>query len=631
MDTLIKKKEGNRFLPDSSVILSGQLIELMDLNMLYDTLELDEKSPIEFVYSRIVIAELENLANQDKSMGTIGIELLQQLNVKIKELNAQGHSIVTLTYGERPTLEQVKLNSGGELDAAIRQHALETGSKLISADKVQYNLADIEQIPTIFLPQKEVKIPYEKSLDKYFDDTSMSVHLQAGSKPYAKKGKPGKWNLIQIGDKVLTRDEIMDLSANIIKEARADPHSFIEKELKGVTVVQLRTYRIVICTPPFSNTHEITAVKPLVQLSMEDYTLTDRLIDRLAHAEGILVAGRPGAGKSTFISALARFYLEQKKVIKTLESVRDLQVPPEITQYTELEDDFEKTSDILLLVRPDYTIFDEIRTSDDFQIFADMRLAGVGMIGVVHASSALDAIQRFIRRVELGVIPAIVDTVVFIRKGDIQEILKLEMTVKTPHGLRDADLARPVVEVSDYQTNKVLYEIYEFGSNIVVIPVTRSSQRGDNYSHSSQSKSKYKKSYKKKNYASNNPGWNKDADFFNESDLISTESGMLDDDDDDNDYGLVAFRKKDLIEHIGANEQDVIKFYIIYGKKSLILRSGANYSNRYVDVYANEEFVTSVTLNKKGEVRFDKQTHMFHKLDNSLQNGKHIYGVIVRK
>ena len=130
-----------------------------------------------------------------------------------------------------------------------------------------------------------------------------------------------------------------------------------------------------------------------------------------------------------------------------MESVRDLQVSPEITQYTELEDDFEKTSDILLLVRPDYTIFDEIRTSDDFQIFADMRLAGVGMIGVVHASSALDAIQRFIRRVELGLIPSIIDTVVFVKNGGIDEILKLEMTVKTPHGMRDADLARPVVEV----------------------------------------------------------------------------------------------------------------------------------------------------------------------------------------
>ena len=182
-----------------------------------------------------------------------------------------------------------------------------------------------------------------------------------------------------------------------------------------------------------------------------------------------------------------------------------------------MEDDFEKTSDILLLVRPDYTIFDEIRTSDDFQIFADMRLAGVGMIGVVHASSALDAIQRFIRRVELGLIPSIIDTVVFVRNGAIHEILKLEMRVKTPYGMRDADLARPVVEVADYQTNKVLFEIYEFGSNIVVIPVTKKS-RSDNYSSSSYSKGKGKSNYKNKQYSSKKPDWESNFDIYDDDD-----------------------------------------------------------------------------------------------------------------
>ncbi len=616
------KSEKHRFLPDTSVILSGQLLELLGTDQLYDLLETERGSPIEFVYSHVVLAELENQANQDKSLGGFGVKLLKQLNSRISELSEQEFPINAITYGTRPTLEQIKLNSGGELDAIIRQHASETGATLLSGDKIQYNFALIEQIPALYLPQKDIAIPFEKSLDRYFDDKTMSVHLQAGSHPYAKKGKPGSFKLQKIGDKILTRKEIVELESNIIKDARSDPKSFIEKELKGVTVVQLRNYRIVMCRPPFANIHEITAVKPLVKLTMDDYSLNDRLLDRLANAEGILVSGRPGAGKSTFISALAQFYLEKKKVIKTLESVRDLQVPPEITQYTELEDDFEKTSDILLLVRPDYTIFDEIRTSDDFQIFADMRLAGVGMIGVVHASSALDAIQRFIRRVELGLIPSIIDTVVLVRNGAIHEILKLEMTVKTPYGMRDADLSRPVVEVSDYQSNKVLYEIYEFGSNIVVIPVTKRSTRSNSYSSG-----KSKKYPNKKNAYSHKKSstWKNDMNIFDDSD--SSFAGR----DDDGEYGLSKFRKKDLVSKIGADEHDVLKFYIIYGKKSIILRSSANHANQYVDVYANDEFIASITLNKKGEVRFDKQTHLFHKIDNAIQTGMHIYGVIIRK
>ena len=84
-----------------------------------------------------------------------------------------------------------------------------------------------------------------------------------------------------------------------------------------------------------------------------------------------------------------------------MESPRDLQVPAEITQYSPLNGRMEDTADLLLLVRPDYTIYDEVRKTGDFLIFADMRLAGVGMIGVVHATRAVDAIQRLIGRVNL--------------------------------------------------------------------------------------------------------------------------------------------------------------------------------------------------------------------------------------
>ena len=116
-----------------------------------------------------------------------------------------------------------------------------------------------------------------------------------------------------------------------------------------------------------------------------------------------------------------------------------------MTQYGPLEA-AEKAVDILLLVRPDYTIFDEVRRAQDFEVFADMRLAGVGMVGVVHASSPLDAIQRFMGRVELAW---------FLISGHnnlcagwhIKKVYELTLTVKVPSGMTEADLARPLVEV----------------------------------------------------------------------------------------------------------------------------------------------------------------------------------------
>jgi len=195
-------------------------------------------------------------------------------------------------------------------------------------------------------------------------------------------------------------------------------------------------------------------------------------------AEGIIVCGPPGSGKSTFAAALAEYYHGKGYVVKTMESPRDMRVIQEITQYTALEGDFDYTKDILLLVRPDYTFYDEMRKSKDFNIYTDMRLTGIGLVGVVHGRKAIDAIQRFIGKVDLGVIPQVVDTVIMIDGGQITQVYELTHSVKVPAGMREADLARPVIEVKDFESGEPEYEIYKFGEETVVLPLAEGGQRG---------------------------------------------------------------------------------------------------------------------------------------------------------
>jgi len=155
--------------------------------------------------------------------------------------------------------------------------------------------------------------------------------------------------------------------------------------------------------------------------------------------------------------------------VKTMEQPRDLQVNDDITQYTAVDGSMEKTADALLLVRPDYTIYDEVRKTSDFSVFADMRLAGVGMIGVVHASRAIDALQRLVGRVELGLIPQVVDTIVYIEAGEVHTLYTLRTEVKVPAGMNAEDLARPVVHVEEFESGEPVFEVYTFNGQVVTV------------------------------------------------------------------------------------------------------------------------------------------------------------------
>ena len=111
-------------------------------------------------------------------------------------------------------------------------------------------------------------------------------------------------------------------------------------------------------------------------------------------------------------------------------------------------------------------------------MFSDLRLAGVGMVGVVHANAPLDAIQRFIGKIELGMIPHILDTVVFVQGGEISKVYELEFKVKVPTGMTEQDLARPVIEVRTFENHNLEYEIYTYGEENIVIPISKEAKSG---------------------------------------------------------------------------------------------------------------------------------------------------------
>jgi len=604
----VKKVRGLKLVPDTSVIIEGLLSKKIEKKHL---------RPHEILIHEAVMAELESQANKNRETGYLGLEEVK----KLRELS-QKHHFIVMFRGSRPTDFEIKHAKTGEIDSLIRKLAAEEKATLVTADKVQSLVAESKGIGVILYEFELEEKPFV--LEKFFDETTMSVHIKEKCTIKAKKGKPGEWEYVEISPDVLDREAVKELAKAITEETSSRTDGFIEADRKGSTIIQLANYRIVITRPPFSDGYEITAVRPIKKLALNDYKLNEKILRRIEEkAEGMLIAGAPGHGKTTFAQALAEHYLKKKKVIKTIESPRDLTLSDEVTQYSMNYGSSQEIHDILLLSRPDYTIFDEMRNTEDFRLFADLRLSGVGMVGVIHATKPIDAIQRFIGRIELGVIPHVIDTVIFITNGEIDRIFSLGMEVKVPSGMTEADLARPVVVVNDFNTGRLEFEIYSYGDETVVIPV-KAEHRTPVHKLAEESIkreiSKYASKAEVEMVSANKcrvivPKGEKGGIIGRQGQTIEGIEKKL---------GLSIDVVEEEEPRRGSRDErtEILPYELRIDKKNILIMLRKENAFKEVDVYLNGEFSFSATASKKSMLKINKQHTLGRDLLKSIQAGE---------
>jgi ATPase len=443
--------------PDTSVLIDGRITSMIKTG---------EYKGAKIIIPEAVVAELEAQANNGREIGFSGLNELQSLCRMAEE-----KTIELKFSGIRPTLEQVKLASGGEIDAMIRNIAIENTARFITSDNVQAEVARAKGLDVIYLkPQVTDFVPL--GIDQFFDEHTIAVYLKERVPPIAKKGTINDMKLVKIRDAPMNEYELRNLAQEILERAKRDPDGFIEVEKRGITVVQIGSMRIAIARRPFSDGMELTAVRPIVDVTLDNYAKSDVIKKRIvSEKRGLIIAGSPGSGKTTLAQSIATYLCDNGFIVKTMEAPRELQVPDQITQYTMLDGSMSNTADVLLLVRPDFVIFDELRKNEDFNVFADMRLAGLGMVGVIHANSVQDAIQRFSDRVDFSVLSQIINTVLFLERGVITKVYDVGFTIKVPEGMANEMHIRPMTTVTDSETGKLMLDVFRYDGETIVMPV----------------------------------------------------------------------------------------------------------------------------------------------------------------
>jgi ATPase len=183
------------------------------------------------------------------------------------------------------------------------------------------------------------------------------------------------------------------------------------------------------------------------------------------------------------------------------------------------------------------------------------------------------------------------------------------MLVKVPSGMTESDLARPVVEILDFETGKLEYEIYSYGEETVVIPVTENKQSS---------------------------GINKLAEETIETELrkytSSVEAEMV-----SNNRAIVYVPERDIARIIGQQgrniesieknlgisldvrelkKDEVVDFDLDEDAKNIRFFAEAGQT---VDLYIDGEFAVTAITSKKGEIKVHKKSELGRRLLKAIQ------------
>jgi len=267
----------------------------------------------------------ENLKEELKTVKNSIVKIeenIDEINKELTDSKIKKQELKSKVNEIRNPSMMAELNAFEERKTAMKEEIMETDNniKAINTEIKDLKEPEKERIDQILKNNSKEAEDFNQEIVKLNEfveavKQNLEVHEKKAQEFYA-------------------RNKEMIAKKNQLEDSIEAEDGFIEIERAGSTIVQLGKFRIVITRPPFSDGWEITAVRPVKHLTLDDYKLSEKLLKRLEkQAEGILISGAPGMGKSTFAAALTEYYADKGKIVKTVEAPRDLVLPDKVTQY----------------------------------------------------------------------------------------------------------------------------------------------------------------------------------------------------------------------------------------------------------------------------------------------------------
>jgi ATPase len=260
----------------------------------------------------------------------------------------------------------------------------------------------------------------------------------------------------------------------------------------------------------------------------------------------------------------------------------------------------------------------------------------MGLVGVIHSTNAIEAIQRFIGRIDLGMIPSILDTVIYIEDGNIADVLELRMTVKVPSGMEERDLARPVIEVRDFETHKLRYDIFVFGEQVSVIPVNGVSSANKFSPLPAAEKKKihsaigrYINTRQIKIFKTGNKSIRVEVPDDEIPKLIGHKGKTVTDLEkrlglriDVKALGATTITSEDKLH------EDQLPVDIRFTKTHVVLSFAETTRGTNIEVHSHKKMLFTGSIGKKGEIKIERSTSIANEIIRAINQGETIFAII---